>query len=750
MSPRGLEDAWNEDLSANSHSLTAILPLISQNLAELPELLSTLTQGPTRPSEVILVCPESLLSRARKVLLEFASTLGSEHHLEFSLHPFPDALSPSQSVIAATAFATTDWVLILDLHGLKGVGADARDVLLNPRSLPALPIGPTGVVSSAVGNFSCIRYADAPQSASFLLPPFASPSTLLQDIITSNLTGVALWAHLGHQLSHSHPEAIGGTVIGTSSSNMAVCIAALQSSGELGERRYGTDATGTSESESSTVFAIVLESPGDLRRFAQVPCALQQGGYSVKILISTSARDATTMEIHESRMKGIQTLNTSHCLLSFQTTPSPTSGVRDIIHIPEWLAALSPKPAVIITTMDEVVFRLVSLQGRFGSPTFVSLPRRDLLYCDWMSSLSFQEWRNWNLPRIDLSIITNDRPGSLARLLSSLKAARYFGDNLQLRINMDQSADDETKRLVSEFSWTHGNIFIHHRVIHGGLLPAVAESWYPHTNDSYGLLLEDDVELSPLFYAWVKMAVLRYRYSSQNESPQLFGVSLYQQKTIELRPEGRVPFNARTLFSRSDLPHHHTPYLSQIPCSWGAVYFPEHWREFHAYLSARLSEALFSVDVDVVPDLRSNRWSNSWKKYFIELVYLRGYVMLYPNFPDFVSLSTNHLEVGSHVKDTPKDVYRRKRELFFLPLLQLSNENEVDENSPTGLLNLPGGSLPPWSLLPVLDLTGCFTSTEEAISKGSERAEQLFGCTSTMSRKDITQVAMCPQGLEKM
>jgi hypothetical protein len=76
---------------------------------------------------------------------------------------------------------------------------------------------------------------------------------------------------------------------------------------------------------------------------------------------------------------------------------------------------------------------------------------------------------------------------------------------------MEQSADFETHKLVEEFRWGHGDCHVHHRVIHGGLLPSVVESWYPHTNDSYGILLEDDVEVSPHFYAWVKMNVLRYR-----------------------------------------------------------------------------------------------------------------------------------------------------------------------------------------------------------------------------------------------
>lgn len=77
---------------------------------------------------------------------------------------------------------------------------------------------------------------------------------------------------------------------------------------------------------------------------------------------------------------------------------------------------------------------------------------------------------------------------------------------------MEQTADVETGRAVQIFQWGHGSVSTNRRVIHGGLLPAVVESWYPRTNDSYGLILEDDVEVSPLFYAWVKMSVLKYRY----------------------------------------------------------------------------------------------------------------------------------------------------------------------------------------------------------------------------------------------
>jgi hypothetical protein len=44
-----------------------------------------------------------------------------------------------------------------------------------------------------------------------------------------------------------------------------------------------------------------------------------------------------------------------------------------------------------------------------------------------------------------------------------------------------------------------------------GLMSAVTESWFPVGNDTYGIILEDDIQVSPHFYAWAKMSLLRYR-----------------------------------------------------------------------------------------------------------------------------------------------------------------------------------------------------------------------------------------------
>ncbi|KAH9967160.1 hypothetical protein BC827DRAFT_1171935 [Russula dissimulans] len=211
----------------------------------------------------------------------------------------------------------------------------------------------------------------------------------------------------------------------------------------------------------------------------------------------------------------------------------------------------------------------------------------------------------------------------------------------------------------------YGATFVHHqRITHEGLLTAVVESWYPHSNDSHGVILEDDVEVSSLFYAWLKLA-LRHRYGDMRiKLPPLFDISLYQQKILELHIEGRKPFDARWLFNTTGIGPPNTQYLSQKPCGWGAVYFPEHWREFHTYVAYRLTDPSLSLKEDIVPNVRSSRWQRSWKKYCIGMVFLR-YTMLYQNYASFSSLSTNHLEPSAQVKRQPRAVLVQSRSCRF-------------------------------------------------------------------------------------
>lgn len=134
-----------------------------------------------------------------------------------------------------------------------------------------------------------------------------------------------------------------------------------------------------------------------------------------------------------------------------------------------------------------------------------------------------------------------------------------------------------------------------------------------------------------------------------------------------------------------------------------------------------------------MPNVRSNKWTRSWKKYFIELVYLRGYVMLYPNYKDYVSLSTNHLEIGTHVKKTSHEAYIKKKNLFLLPLMQQRTLIDTSRPPPTGLLELPENQLPSWDQLPVLDLLGLMASQDLLSERGRLRRNMLIDCASSAS-----------------
>ncbi|KAG0346275.1 hypothetical protein BG004_002028 [Podila humilis] len=365
-------------------------------------------------------------------------------------------------------------------------------------------------------------------------------------------------------------------------------------------------------------------------------------------------------------------------------------------------------------------------KDRSKTPAIVLKPE-DIEHVRWLPDLSINALENWNTPQVKLVVITNNRPGSCIRLLRSLTHAYYLNDKVSLTLNMDAEADRVTIQLAGSFQWGFGEKFMRHRVRRGGLMLAVVESWYPQGNHEYAVLLEDDVEVSPLFYTWIKYNILRYRYSPDNHLYQrMFGVSMYSQKFVETHLAGRAPFNPEDIFIETPEYELRTPFLLQLPCSWGAVYFPEHWREFHEYVADRLLDIEWnktSLQSVQIPNSRTNRWSNSWKKLFIEMIYMRGYVMLYPNFFNFTSFSTNHLEWGTHTKQQ-----RNSAGTFLVPLMT-DSERLLDD--------LPNRRLPDWDALPVLDLWANLATSAELTKRGRALQEQLNPCLLRNSRNEV-------------
>lgn len=314
--------------------------------------------------------------------------------------------------------------------------------------------------------------------------------------------------------------------------------------------------------------------------------------------------------------------------------------------------------------------------------------------------------------RLSINIITQNRVHSLVRLLKSLSNAYYLGDDVPITFNVDSRVDEATIKLIGTFVWPHGTKTLRRTIIQGGLIRAVSESWYPSSDDDFGLLLEDDIEVSPYYYLWIKYALLAYHYDPQVYFPELSSISLYTPRLVEVVKE-RPKWNATDFFKQI---HPNTPYLHQLPCSWGAVFFPKHWREFYVYMNMRFTEDAKKNPVQI-PRSRTNGWQASWKKFLIDMMYLRGYVSLYPNFPNQASFSTNHMEPGAHIS-AKENVVKHDKEDFEVPLLADDFRNY-----------LPNGKLPSASRLPSLNLFNQAVSLKGLKAAGAKLRMDVINCT---------------------
>lgn len=280
---------------------------------------------------------------------------------------------------------------------------------------------------------------------------------------------------------------------------------------------------------------------------------------------------------------------------------------------------------------------------------------------------------------------------------------------------MDYSTDQVTQTFVNNYNWKFGPKSVRHRIAPASQSHLFVESWYPASNHEYALILNNEIELSVYYYSWLKYTVLKYRYLEQEKTKDVFGISLYTPPLIETDPKGRYPFDPNHVLSESNLTQN-TPFLMQWPSYSGALFFPEHWREFHDYITARTADIHgFDMQDIRVPELRSNDWVKSWRRYFEELIYLRGYSMLYPNFKHKKSLSTHHLELR---KQKMREEYEDAISIFDLPLMTQDDDDEMRQ-----LLDLPS-----FDHLPIFDLWGKITTGEQLKERGLEFHDEISSC----------------------
>lgn len=228
-----------------------------------------------------------------------------------------------------------------------------------------------------------------------------------------------------------------------------------------------------------------------------------------------------------------------------------------------------------------------------------------------------------------------NRKDSLDRLMKSLLRADYQGNNsIELRINLDNNPSEDVQEYVESFDWPHGPKTVIIRDSHYGLERMVVESWDPKSSDEYAFFFEDDIEVQKDYFKFASAALKRL---NSLQDPNVIGVALNTPRYDEVNLDHSIWIPAEEIGSEAKL------FWFQQPCSWGALYFPEKWRQFLVYYQNRKG----SVGT-VIPNTYVSNWKHSWKKYFMEMMVLEGLVMLYPSLPKQRSLSIHHREQGVH------------------------------------------------------------------------------------------------------
>lgn len=99
---------------------------------------------------------------------------------------------------------------------------------------------------------------------------------------------------------------------------------------------------------------------------------------------------------------------------------------------------------------------------------------------------------------------------------------------------MDKKLEDSRGILefVDGFNWNLGNKVVHYRTGNVGLQAQWLEAWWPSSDDEFAFVVEDDLEVSPLFYKFVKAVLVNYYYNVSNFSPSIYGISLQRPRFV--------------------------------------------------------------------------------------------------------------------------------------------------------------------------------------------------------------------------
>ena len=79
---------------------------------------------------------------------------------------------------------------------------------------------------------------------------------------------------------------------------------------------------------------------------------------------------------------------------------------------------------------------------------------------------------------------------------------------------------------MDKFEWRYGEKLVHYRTGNAGLQGQWLEAWWPSSDHEFAFVVEDDLEVSPLYYWFLERVIRDYYYDASNVNPSIYGASL--------------------------------------------------------------------------------------------------------------------------------------------------------------------------------------------------------------------------------
>ncbi|KAI4305892.1 hypothetical protein L6164_029224 [Bauhinia variegata] len=249
-----------------------------------------------------------------------------------------------------------------------------------------------------------------------------------------------------------------------------------------------------------------------------------------------------------------------------------------------------------------------------------------------------------------IKVLAFNRLDSLSRCLRSLARADYLGDRVNLHVYLDHfkhengtaSFDqklDESRRImefVDGFDWKFGEKLLHYRTGNVGLQAQWLEAWWPSSDDEFAFIVEDDLEVSSLYYQFVKSLVVNFYYNTSNYSPSIYGASLQRARFVPGKHGNKMQLDNTTRL-----------FLYQLVGTWGQILFPKPWKEFRLWYDKNKAKGIKPIlEGMVTTGWYKKMGERIWTPWFIKFIHSYGYFNIYTNFLHERALSVSHRDAG--------------------------------------------------------------------------------------------------------